>query len=115
MHHKAVFGAIVCFICVAQTVGIADCSGGIHKGHMLQNITYTGSYLDGEGTYVRCDNVSHPYVFPLIRQCWWEYLHFKAKSSTRFGSKLTDIYEYLFPFFCSPIGHCYHTLTLSFR
>lgn len=26
MHHKAVLGAIVLFVCVAQTVGIADCT-----------------------------------------------------------------------------------------
>lgn len=79
MPRKAGLGAIVLLVCVAQTLGIPDCSGGIHKGHMLQNIPYTDSYQDGEGTYVSRDNTSHPYVFPLIRECWWEYFTFQAE------------------------------------
>ena len=79
MPRKAVLGAIVLFVCVAQTVGIADCSGGIEKGHMIKTIPYTGSYQDGDGTFVRRDNVTHPYVFPLIRQCWWEYFTFQGE------------------------------------
>ena len=79
MPHKAFLGATVFLVCVTQILGIPDCSGGIHKGHMLQNIPYTGPYQDGEGTYISRDNVSHPYVFPLIRECWWEYFTFQAE------------------------------------
>jgi hypothetical protein len=35
--------------------------------------TYSGSYSDGEGTYVTSDRVTHPYKFPLIRKCWYDY------------------------------------------
>lgn len=35
--------------------------------------TYTGTYTDGSGSYVTSDGVSHPYKFPAIRKCWWDY------------------------------------------
>lgn len=35
--------------------------------------TYSGSYTDGEGTYVTSDTITHPYVFPLVRKCWYDY------------------------------------------
>ena len=79
MPRKAFLGAIVLFVCVARILGIPNCSGGIHKGHMIQNIPYTGSYQDGEGTYVSRDNTSHPYIFPLLRECWWEYFTFHGE------------------------------------
>ncbi|KAH6962758.1 hypothetical protein DER45DRAFT_551820 [Fusarium avenaceum] len=34
---------------------------------------YEGSYKDDSGTYVTSDQVSHPYRFPLVRKCWWDY------------------------------------------
>ena len=76
---RAILGAIVLFVCVAQILAISDCSGGIYKGHMLQNISYTGAYQDGEGTYVSRDNTSHPFVKGLARECWWEYFTIHAE------------------------------------
>jgi hypothetical protein len=34
---------------------------------------YSGSYTDKEGTYVTSDTITHPYVFPKIRKCWYNY------------------------------------------
>ncbi|GKU07925.1 hypothetical protein FLAG1_10560 [Fusarium langsethiae] len=36
--------------------------------------TYNGPYADNSGTYVTSDQVSHPYKFPRIRKCWWDYI-----------------------------------------
>lgn len=52
---------------------VPDCGGGVHKGHVIKDIPYTGHFQDGQGTYITSDNFSHPYVFPLIRKCWWDY------------------------------------------
>jgi hypothetical protein len=54
---------------------------GIQAGALTSDIksyddtsqTYSGSYTDGEGTYVTSDKKTHPYVFPLIRKCWYDY------------------------------------------
>lgn len=35
--------------------------------------SYAGVYTDGQGTYVESDGVTHPYKFPLVRKCWWDY------------------------------------------
>ena len=70
MPRKAFLGAIVLFVCVAQILGIPDCSGGTHKGHAIQNIPYTGSYQDGADTYVSRDNTSHPFIKSVTRECW---------------------------------------------
>ncbi|EKJ68369.1 hypothetical protein FPSE_11377 [Fusarium pseudograminearum CS3096] len=35
--------------------------------------TYNGRYADNSGTYVTSDKITHPYKFPLIRKCWWDY------------------------------------------
>lgn len=50
---------------------LADCNGG----------TYSGSYADGQGTYVTSDTISHPYVFPKIRKCWHDYFTVDASIS----------------------------------
>ncbi|KAF8847255.1 hypothetical protein BDZ45DRAFT_537428, partial [Acephala macrosclerotiorum] len=34
---------------------------------------YAGSYTDGSGTYISSDSVTHPYKFPRIRKCWYDY------------------------------------------
>ncbi|KAL6855577.1 hypothetical protein ACO1O0_006727 [Amphichorda felina] len=38
-----------------------------------ESVDYTGPYKDGEGTYATSDGVSHPYKFPRVRKCWWDY------------------------------------------
>ncbi|KAL2074304.1 hypothetical protein VTL71DRAFT_8082 [Oculimacula yallundae] len=38
-----------------------------------KNVDYTGKNVDGSGVYVDSDSVSHPYKFPKIRKCWYEY------------------------------------------
>ncbi|KAF5601982.1 uncharacterized protein FSUBG_7964 [Fusarium subglutinans] len=35
--------------------------------------TYPGPYTDGEGTYVTSDRTTHPYKFPKVRKCWYDY------------------------------------------
>ncbi|KAF4471381.1 hypothetical protein FALBO_1702 [Fusarium albosuccineum] len=40
--------------------------------------TYGGGYTDGQGTYVASDGVTHPYKFPLVRKCWWDYFIVEA-------------------------------------
>ncbi|KAF4499121.1 hypothetical protein FAGAP_4714 [Fusarium agapanthi] len=35
--------------------------------------TYEGPYTDGEGTYVTSDRTTHPYKFPKVRKCWYDY------------------------------------------
>ncbi|CAJ2503153.1 Uu.00g105470.m01.CDS01 [Anthostomella pinea] len=35
--------------------------------------TYSGTYTEGSGTYVTSDSVTHPYKFPAIRKCWYDY------------------------------------------
>ncbi|KAH7139765.1 hypothetical protein B0J13DRAFT_638734 [Dactylonectria estremocensis] len=35
--------------------------------------TYGGKYSDDSGTYVTSDGVSHPYKFPKVRKCWYDY------------------------------------------
>ncbi|KAG4415523.1 hypothetical protein IFR04_011335 [Cadophora malorum] len=34
---------------------------------------YTGSHIDSSGFYVKSDSVSHPYKFPKVRKCWYDY------------------------------------------
>ena len=58
----------------ASSNQIFDCSGGISGGRLKDpKILYTGAYKDGQGVFVKRENVTHPYIFPLVRQCWWEY------------------------------------------
>lgn len=45
--------------------GIANCDD--------DSTIYTGAYTDGSGTYVTSDGVTHPYKFPAVRKCWWDY------------------------------------------
>ncbi|RTE75577.1 hypothetical protein BHE90_009962 [Fusarium euwallaceae] len=48
-----------------QDGGIPNCND--------KSQTYGGSYTDGSGTYVTSDGVTHPYKFPKVRKCWWDY------------------------------------------
>lgn len=45
--------------------GVANCDD--------TSTTYDGAYTDDSGTYVTSDGVTHPYKFPAIRKCWWDY------------------------------------------
>ncbi|KAM0405277.1 hypothetical protein ACHAQC_000354 [Fusarium culmorum] len=40
--------------------------------------TYNGRYADNSGTYATSDKITHPYNFPLIRKCWWDYFVVEA-------------------------------------
>ncbi|CAJ0538528.1 Ff.00g065890.m01.CDS01 [Fusarium sp. VM40] len=53
-----------------QDGGIASCDNEAQK--------YTGVYTDGQGTWAAADGVTHPYKFPLIRKCWWDYFVVEA-------------------------------------
>ncbi|KAM0347342.1 hypothetical protein ACHAPU_004862 [Fusarium lateritium] len=35
--------------------------------------SYAGPYTDDQGTYAASDRVTHPYKFPLVRKCWYDY------------------------------------------
>ncbi|KAI5456847.1 hypothetical protein BGZ63DRAFT_408319 [Mariannaea sp. PMI_226] len=39
---------------------------------------YKGGYADGSGTYGLSNGVTHPYVFPAIRKCWYDFFVVKA-------------------------------------
>lgn len=54
---------------------------------------YGGRYTDDSGTYATSDGVSHPYKFPLIRKCWWDYFVVDASVEYLPWQKATgDIY-----------------------
>jgi hypothetical protein len=55
--------------------------------------TYSGPYTDNSGTYVTSDGVTHPYKFPLVRKCWWDYfLVNQAQSFTPWEKASGNIY-----------------------
>ncbi|KAK7416723.1 hypothetical protein QQX98_005049 [Neonectria punicea] len=54
---------------------------------------YTGPYADKEGEYVTSAGISHPYKFPLIRRCAWDYFIVEASIEYLPWQKATgDIY-----------------------
>ncbi|KAH9908200.1 hypothetical protein F4778DRAFT_720748 [Xylariomycetidae sp. FL2044] len=58
-----------------------------------KSTTYGGTYADSSGTYVTSDSVSHPYKFPLIRKCWYDYFIVSADLELEPWTKASgDIY-----------------------
>lgn len=55
--------------------GIKDCDDS--------SKLYSGPYTDGQGTYATSDRITHPYVFPAIRKCWYDY--FVVSTETYLG------------------------------
>ena len=57
---------------IARRDGVPDCDN--------DSQTYSGPYTDGQGTYVTSDGVTHPYKFPKVRKCWWDYFIVEASA-----------------------------------
>ncbi|KAH7143321.1 hypothetical protein DER46DRAFT_673546 [Fusarium sp. MPI-SDFR-AT-0072] len=70
------------FVAAAQA-GPAGAGQGLAKRDGLPvcdntSQTYGGPYSDGSGIYVTSDRISHPYKFPLVRKCWYDYFVVEA-------------------------------------
>ena len=51
----------------------SSCSLAVQLCGGADGTQYRGLYIDGSGTFIAQDNVTRPYEFPLIRNCWCVY------------------------------------------
>jgi hypothetical protein len=58
--------------CLPHVCAMYDCSGGVHHTHLEKMVDYKGCFHDGQGAYVGKVNVTKPYIFPIVHECWYD-------------------------------------------
>ncbi|KUJ10069.1 uncharacterized protein LY89DRAFT_562549, partial [Mollisia scopiformis] len=71
--HFTLFLALAVMIVEIAVIFLPTLSYAMQMCDQPSGTLYTGTYTDGSGTHITSDRVTHPYKFPKIRKCWYDY------------------------------------------